>query len=385
MPGRREHLLIAGVSTRALAASAARAGYRLTVVDAFGDLDLRAIAEVLPSGIRPGRFSPAWAAEGAQTVAAKLVAYTANFENYPDAVATLATGRRLLGNSPAVLRRVRNPITLMRALRGRGIPVPETRASPPHAGLRERSWLMKPRRSGGGHGTTAWRPGARVPRGSYLQERIPGAAGSIVFLADGRRAVPLGLSRQLVGDPAFGAHGFRYCGSVLGSINRPVFERQDHLLEAARALASAVTQEFGLIGLNGIDFIARNGVPYPIEVNPRYSASMELVERATGLSLFELHWAACSGTLPAEESVTGLVTGKAIVFAQREVTVGEGLRWTAGGDLADVPHPGERIRRGHPICTVFATGTDARSCTERLRIRADRIYRIVEARARGAA
>jgi len=385
MPGRPEHLLIAGVSTRALAASAARAGHRVTAVDAFGDIDLRAIAEVLAPGIRPGRFSPREAAESARTVPASLVAYTANFENYPDAVATLATGRRLLGNSPAALRRVRNPITLMRALRVGGFAVPETRASPPHAGLRGRRWLIKPRRSGGGHGTTAWRPGARVPRGWYLQERIPGPAGSIVFLADGRRAVPLGLSRQLVGNPAFGAHGFRYCGSLLGTIHRPVFERDEHLLDAARALTAAVTEEFGLIGLNGIDFIARNGMPYPIEVNPRWSASMELVERATGHSLFELHRAACVGLLPAEESVPGLVTGKAIVFAQREVTVGEGLRWTAGGDLADVPHPGERIRRGHPICTVFATGTDARSCTERLRLRADRVYRTVEARARGAA
>ncbi len=164
-----------------------------------------------------------------------------------------------------------------------------------------------------------------------------------------------------------------------------MFDRQDHVLDAARALIAAVAEEFGLVGLNGLDFIARSGMPYPIEVNPRYSASMELVERATGLSLFELHGAACRGFLPAEQSVPGLVTGKAIVFAERDVTVGEGLRWTPDGDLADVPHPGERIQRGHPICTVFATGPDASTCTERLRLRAERVYRMVETRTRGAA
>jgi uncharacterized protein len=384
MPEPREHLLIAGVSTRALAVSAARAGYRVTAVDAFGDLDLRAVAEVLPSD-RSGRFRPAEAAETARTVPASLLAYTSSFENYPDAVAALAAARRLLGNPPAVLRRVRNPITLMRALRGRGFAVPETRASPPDTGSLGRRWLMKPRRSGGGHGTRAWTPGAAVPRRAYLQERIPGPAGSIVFLADGRRAVPLGLSRQLVGNPAFGAHGFRYCGSVLGTTRHAVFERQNQLLDVARALASAVTEEFGLVGLNGIDFISRSGVPYPIEVNPRYTASMELVERATARSLFELHSAACRGLLPDERPLAGLVTGKAIVFAQREVTVGDRLRCTADGDLADIPHPGERIQRGHPICTVFAAGSDASACTERLRLRADRIYRMVDTRARGAA
>jgi predicted ATP-grasp superfamily ATP-dependent carboligase len=224
-----------------------------------------------------------------------------------------------------------------------------------------------------------------VPRRWYLQERIPGAAGSILFLADGRGAVPLGLSRQLVGDLTFGARGFRYCGSLLATTQRALFERQEQLLDRARALADAVTQEFGLLGLNGIDFIARNGTPYPIEVNPRYSASMELVERATGRSLFELHRAACDGFLPDEQPVPGPVIGKAIVFAQREVTVGQGLRWTAGDDLADIPHPGERIQRGHPICTVFAIGTDARTCVQRLRRQADRVYHVVGARARGAA
>ena len=43
-PGR---ILLAGVSTRALAESAVRAGYRVVAVDAFGDADLRAVAEVV--------------------------------------------------------------------------------------------------------------------------------------------------------------------------------------------------------------------------------------------------------------------------------------------------------------------------------------------------
>src|SRR6266498_1701018 len=50
------------------------------------------------------------------------------------------------------------------------------------------------------------------------------------------------------------------------------------------------------------------------------------LERASGLSLFESHRAACRGLrLPAEPSLARLVTGKAIVFARRDVTVGEGL------------------------------------------------------------
>ena len=136
--------------------------------------------------------------------------------------------------------------------------------------------------------------GGPLPRGTYLQQRVDGTPGSIVFAADGRRAVPLGVSRALAGDPRFGgggAGGFRYCGSILVAPEMPLFGH-------ACRLAAAVTQAFGLVGVNGIDFVARRSVPYAVEVNPRYCASMELVERARGISIFEVHARACAGELP---------------------------------------------------------------------------------------
>ncbi len=376
--------MVAGVTTRALAISAVRAGYRVTAVDGFGDLDLRAEAEVISLRRDEGTsFSPGGAARAALAVVAGAAAYTSNFENYPDAVSLLARGRRLLGNTPLVLEQIRNPVTLMRALRRRGFAVPATRASAPKPASGGR-WLRKPRRSGGGHGISAWKSGP-VPRSAYLQSPIAGVPGSIVFVADGRHAVPLGISRQLVGDAAFGARGFRYCGSLLGGGgNVALFERSAEIAAAARALAQAVTEEFGLVGLNGLDFIAHDGIPYPIEVNPRYSASMELVERAASLSVFGVHARAFDGALPAEPPPSRSVAGKAVIFARRPVKLGGTDDWPSHG-VADVPHPGEEIGRGHPICTVFAEARDADECHRRLVKEATRVYRAVESTARGAA
>ncbi|MBA3497703.1 MAG: ATP-grasp domain-containing protein [Gemmatimonadales bacterium] len=400
MADARPHVLIAGLSTRALAASAARAGYRVTAVDAFGDADLRAVAYVLPLRRDGGAaFSAGLAAEAARASDAGLAAYTSSFENAPGAVAALARGRRLLGNGPAVLERVRNPIVLMRALAARGFPVPVTRASAPPPSLDARRWLLKPRHSGGGHGVSPWRRGRPVGRRAYLQERIAGVPGSVIFAADGRRAVTLGITRQLVGERAFGARGFRYCGSLLASRGSPLFEHQAELLERATALAAAAAEAFELRGVNTVDFVARRGVPYPIEVNPRYSASMELVERATGASLFALHVQASGGRLPRAPSLAEQVFGKAIVYARQDVVVDEPASWTDLGDpdapltdalLADVPHPGERIARGRPICTVFAAEPDAVRCVGALEAAAAAIYRATAPRAtadlnRGAA
>jgi predicted ATP-grasp superfamily ATP-dependent carboligase len=378
----KRSLIVAGVTTRALAVSAAREGWQVTAVDAFGDRDLRAVAAVLtvPSS-SASPFTPSMAARIARAVRADTAAYTSNFENHPGAVAMLSENRRLLGNRPQVLEKIRNPFALMRALSRRGFPVPATRASAPPVGTPGR-WLRKPRRSGGGHGTVVWKRGS-LTRSSYLQARITGIPGSIAFLADGHHAVPIGISRQLVGEKEFGSNGFRYCGSLLAD-GRRLFDRGDEVTSVAIALAAAVTEEFGLVGLNGLDFVARGGVPYTLEVNPRYSASMELVERSTLSSLFRMHERSCAGVLPGAIVMPRNVSGKAVVFARRTVTIIDSGRW-AELAVADVPHPGERIARGRPICTVFAEGRDADECHERLVREAGRVYRMVETGARGAA
>jgi predicted ATP-grasp superfamily ATP-dependent carboligase len=389
MRDRRPHVVIAGVSVRAFAESAARAGYRVSAVDGFGDLDLRAVAEVLPPRRAVGApFSPGAAAKTAREIPAALAAYTSNFENHPRAVAALARGRVLLGNPPALLERVRDPIALMRALRARGFVTPETRASAPASGGHR--WLLKPRRSGGGHGTTAWRRGRAVPRGAYLQERIGGVPGSVVFAADGHRAAVLGISRQLVGERAFGARGFCYCGSLLAAGGATLFERHDELAARAADLAGAVVEAFELRGLNGVDFIARSGEPVPIEVNPRWSASMELVERAARHALFALHADGSAGHLPAVAPAAygspARVLGKAIVFARRDSAVPPtGLVSSPGVALADLPHPGECVRRGRPVCTVLAEGADGEGCLRALAVGAAEVYRAIEPRVRGAA
>jgi uncharacterized protein len=381
--GPAEQLVIAGISTRALAASAFRAGYQVIAVDAFGDLDLRRTAHVV---LKPPRqeahFKPMRAAITADKAPGALACYTSNFENYPAAVERLARGRTLLGNPASILTRVRDPLLLMYTLNQLGFSVPKTRSSPPERNARG-AWLLKPRRSGGGHGTRVWNRNHPVPRSYYLQQRLPGVPGSILFAADGEGAVVLGISRQIVGDANMGARGFRYCGSLLGA-PAILFPDQPALVDIARRLASAVTKEFTVRGLNGIDFMAAGGVPCPIEVNPRYSASMELLERGQPLSIFEVHKRACLGTLPQPMESAG-VQGKAVVFARRNVVMGDTREWLEDRSVADIPQPDERILRGRPICTVFAGGDDADSCYAGLVSRAAAVYRLTESRKRSAA
>ena len=356
-------VLIVGVSTRAFAESASRAGHACVSVDAFGDLDQKARVVNVGFARDLGRpYSAAAAVAVGRRFPAASVAYVGNLENHPSAVRRLAVGRRLLGNTPATLVRARDPVAVADAVRRAGGRVPQAllpseagRASP-----RVR-WLRKPQRGGGGSGVEEWEPGAPVAAHELIQERIEGVLASVSFVADGRRAVLIGMAKGLAGDPAFGARGYRYCGSL-----HPFLPEGD-LTDRMSAIAGALTEDFGLVGLNGIDFVLRDGEPYVLEINPRHSASMELIERGGGLSVFEAHVAACGGALPsARAAPIPEVHGKAILYARRDLTVGDSARWLLRDDVRDVPFPGERIRRGHPVCTVFARGGDSAACYRRL-------------------
>jgi uncharacterized protein len=382
-------VVLAGVSTRAAAESAARAGYDVTAFDAFGDLDQHPSVHVvsLPRD-RGARFSAHRAARESLTVDAHAVVYLSNFENHPRAVQTLAAGRALWGNPPDVLRRVRDPRVLSERLRRRGLPAPrvvDAGNGPPLEG----DWMLKPLDSGGGRRVRYWRTdrgrsdGRRgIPRTSYLQEFIDGSPASLVFAAARGQMVPLGFSAQLIGRHEYGASGFRYCGNVL--IGAADAQFPPVLFEQACAAARAVADEFGLVGVNGIDFVLRGSAAYAIEVNPRWSASMELVERAYGISVFAAHAAACAdGVLPAFDlqgaRQSGRVWGKAIVFAQATCVMGDTRQWLDDPALRDVPHPGDGIDEGQPICTVLADAEDGLACEAALVARARHVYSGVSA------
>jgi uncharacterized protein len=290
-------------------------------LDLFGDLDLRAARVVK-------RRSLTALVDAAVAEPPGAVVYGASFENHPALVERLAERHVLLGNPPETLRAVRDPVQLGAALGD--LPYPRTTFTPPSNGR----WLRKPLRGGGGIRVREWRGGA-VRRGTILQERIDGVACSAAAMGDGKDAVVLGLSEQLVGRRAFGVSDHRWCGNL-------VPPRTPVPLDHARAICSRLAAAFGLRGLFGVDFVWDGERAWTVEVNPRPTASLEVIEAAYGVKVFD-----------APEVVAEPVraAGKAVLFATEDVVVGDSERWLERR-VRDVPHPGERIAAGRPICTV---------------------------------
>jgi uncharacterized protein len=331
-----------------LADLAMRDGQPVVACDCFGDLDLRRSASRVVAV--PGGGLTALV-DAAAAVPARGVVYGASFENHPGLVERLAAGRTLLGNTPRTLRAVRDPARLGAALRDAGLAYPQTLAAAPAE--RSRRWLRKPLRGGGGSRVHVWRGGS-LPAGAVLQESIDGLACSTAAVGDGADAVVLGLTEQLIGRRAFGVRGYRWCGNIVPP-RLPAGEH-DALLGQARAICSCLAAAFALRGLFGVDLIWDGERAWTVEVNPRPTASLEAIEAAHEVGAFAAHLRAFAGELPRVADGPRNAAGKAVLFAAEDVVIGDSVRWLEHG-VRDVPHPGERIAAGRPICTVVATDT----------------------------
>jgi predicted ATP-grasp superfamily ATP-dependent carboligase len=368
-----ECLLIVGASARAAAFSALRAGLRPECADLFADADLAARCAV--RRVDPKQY-PQGFADLPLLQSSGPWLYTGGLENHPDVVEAMADRRQPLWGNPApVLRRVRSPFEVRAVLRGAGLPCPEVwqgESPPPPDG----HWLVKPLAGAGGSGVRLWGGPARsLPgRPAYWQEFIEGEAGAAVYVGDGETATLLGVTRQLVGEAWLHANRFAYCGSV-GPMSLRAVERR-----AFEDIGSALVRGFGMRGLFGVDCVTRDGAAYPVEVNPRYTSSVEVIEYATRTPALALHRRVFEpqAALPPPRRVASAVVGKAILFARRPFRFPAQGPWRSavgtvrarlGGmpAFADIPHEGEPLAEGKPVLSFFAGASTVARCLGALR------------------
>lgn len=200
---------------------------------------------------------------------------------------------------------------------------------------------------------------------------------SALFVARRDKAELIGVCDQLIG-PEFGAPTeFSYAGSI-GPI--AVSHRTRELLQQ---IGDTLAREAELLGLFGIDFILADNIPWLVELNPRYTASVEVLEQALGRALLAEHATACGHRteIVRERPTQTRIVGKQIVYATRDLTASswESLFQTERNAsesplIADIPALGSCIAKHWPICTVFAEANSVEQCRSVL---ADRRLRVL--------
>jgi predicted ATP-grasp superfamily ATP-dependent carboligase len=365
--------LIFGASTRAAAQSALRAGFRPTCADRFADEDLREVADVLVVERYPDDLGKIID----HSLACPWI-YTGALENRPALLEQLAALRLLLGNPADVVRAVRDPFRLYDVLDRQGLPalaVRRTDQPPPRDGR----WMLKPWRGSAGRGICVWDALAPSLHGLnepyYFQQRAGGQPISGLFLATGGATTLIGATEQWIGRPELFAKSFIYCGSI-GPIDLP-----EAPLSQIAQCGARIASEFGLRGLFGVDFLQENAVAWPTEVNPRYTASVEIYERTMEMPLLNWHVQACEAhpdpsksrdlteqfrktVAEARSDTRRGVAAKAIVYAPFYLQTPDLVTLEKSDDfastgikIADRPAVDSPVAEGAPICTLIAERT----------------------------
>jgi len=363
-------LIILGASARAAAQSAILAGYTPWCADLFADRDLAAIAATMKCP--PGKYP-----RGLLSLVRKhappdaLILLTGAMENYPRLIGALQSIRPTLHASAGDIQALRqwNPTEDQpRAIEG--IRWPETHHLPEmeaaaffveeHLEQRDIRWIIKPVKSASGVNVEPVVDIESIYWPSRVQQFIAGLSLGVVWRSHHGACELLGVTKQILGDEHFGVTGLRYAGSI-GPW--PVTPAQQFALVR---LGQWLTDRFNLQGLWGSDVIVDEaGDLWPIEFNPRYTASVEVLEKACSFAALN----PSSQPAPATR-----IHGKAYVFAKYDARVPDLYESFTCEQIADVPNAGSEVRAHQPICTIFADGDDVNSCLTGLHALARQVY-----------
>ncbi len=370
---------VVGFNARPIACSLKRLGATVFVSDFWGDDDLSSCCDrwVAVLNPRPGQRQRASLEQPVYDALVenfvgnfdpdiRNLVLGSGFDDHPEAVERLEARARLLGNDANGFRRARDRELVRRLAEELGLRMPAERLVTTAEGAmvagREIGYPCVIRRptSGGGGGIRvainekhlvrefSRRQREDGVRPLLIQEYVSGVDCSATVIGDGRDSVTVSIQGQLIGMPLAGRNcDFVYCGNYWPS---PLTE--DDIASLSEQMARLCTG-LGLIGYNGIDFVVDDqGQAWVLEVNPRVTGTLEMLELASGRSLMAMHLRACEGELP----VTGLPlrpVAKIVAYARRTGPVPD---LSAFEGTVDRTPAGVVVRRGDPVCTVLGVG-----------------------------
>lgn len=349
MPNRLP-LLVVAQSGRFIAQSAIRAGYTVWVADCFGDQDTLAVAERWQRLTAINELTPAFLLDTLEQLSAGqpcLLICGSGVESFYPALSQLPAHITLIGNSAQLIATFRDPASFFSLLDKLALPYPVISHQPPSSG----TYLVKNLQSAGGSYIVDAEDQV-LPAAGFYQQWIDGESRSVCFIADGLQAEILGWNRQ----------ENRQGGFLLQAIWQPDLPGKAVIQQLKNAVSRLVSAT-GLRGFNSLDFMVdKTGQLYILEINPRLSASVELLDQP---ELLKAHISACNGEMPySPASVTSKARLLYYLFADSDLLIKEHPVWP--DECHDVPAAASIIRADEPICTLIVRAESPEECQNKL-------------------
>jgi len=396
------NVLVIGMDVVSLATSAKRSGYKVYAVDYFGDQDLErvcrerlSIVKQIP-GMSCGQISTNFDPEALLELATALLEKNAidvallstGLDDSQDVLCELNDVIPILGNHPRTIERIRDKMKFFQELKRLGIPHPETGIAEDLEEARKKvkevgyPIVVKPSRGFGGIGIRkvqdhkelkqTFQDASLIDQRVLIQNYISGTPASTSLISTTNKTITLTVNEQLLGVDKVGQEEpFGYCGNVV-----PLMTKRS-VINKCKDIAERITSHFDLVGSNGIDFvISKEGTPYVVEVNPRFQATLECVERSLGINMVEAHMRAClQGKLPTIVRESAVFCTRLILFAPQLSIVPDLSAWH---DVRDMPMPEVIVERGEPFCSIVVEGTSREFSLRKAMTTAEKIYKSMQ-------
>lgn len=330
-----------------LAQSAKNAGYRSIIIDCFADSDTQTLAlECIKVETLALKHLATAIYNLKLNYTLTYAMYGSGFENHLDSLNFLHKNLNILGNTPDVFTKIQNKVFFFSKLIQLNIAFPETVFQAPET---LDNWLVKPMQGEGGFGIKKYEGRQEQLNSCYWQKNIAGLSLSVLFITDGTNCTICGFHKQLLTKGKF---------IFSGIISQP--ELFAEIKQQVSAWVANLVVEFGLKGLNSLDFILKKNRCYVLEINARPSASMQLYDDG----LLSAHISSCIQGQWENTPVLKEYRAYQIVFAETDMLIKKNIKWPIW--LIDRPQAGSFIHTGSPICSIIAHGKNEQYVLDKL-------------------
>jgi predicted ATP-grasp superfamily ATP-dependent carboligase len=382
-----QNILVIGFSTRNIVCSARRAGYNVYSIDAFRDLDLQecAYASLLLEFRTATKLN--------QFDFSKIKVKIDSFELKFDAI-VLGSGLGMvdynsfpcnfLASPPDAVQKASDKVYLSKRLEALGISHPHC-YSPEELDTIECPVIIKPALGGGGIHNRIAKSKQEIlsvldeffgldpeltDQTVIIQDFLEGIPASVSLLSIKNEALSVAVNEQLIGISWLSRLPFAYCGNIT-----PFRTEQAEEMEA---LAEDLVLRFKLLGSNGVDFLVTENGPVVLEINPRFQGSLDTVEKAMDINLFEAHVDCFRGELPDKPSAKcfaarGIFYSDRVFFIDREL-----IDIIIREKCADIPPQGTVVKPDWPLTSLFSCNSTREDAFLFLERRAKRIDTFIE-------
>ncbi|MGP8320594.1 MAG: ATP-grasp domain-containing protein [Methanosarcinaceae archaeon] len=383
-------VLIIGYSTRNIVCSARRAGYNVYSIDAFTDLDLVECS----SGSRAFDLDKN---VDIKTISREKITELMDSLGVDFDAIVLGSGFEMmdltslsypiLNNSTRIMQEVSDKEKFAKKLVSMNMPHPHTYDLSDIGHIRY-PLMVKPKCAGGGRfNKVAFDVGEL---NSYLdgisnmgmdisaddmliQEFVSGVPVSVSVISKKGSAVAVAVNEQMIGISWLTGLPFAYCGNIT-PYETPYAEKMCDMAED-------LILKLGLVGSNGVDFILTDTGPVVIEVNARFQGSMDTIELATGINLFDAHVKAFTGDLLPELQTrpeTKQYAARAIVYAKKRLLIDEmTIDELRNEPVTDIPNSGYLADVNEPVTSILHTETTRYGVMVNIKKSVCAVYKII--------